>query len=69
MKKVLNILSAVTLVSAGTSSAVACKDNDVITSKDKNYSENKVNDISLAQDLIDNSGNSVAIIAINNSNQ
>lgn len=38
MKKVLNILSAVTLVSAGTSSAVSCKDNDVITSKDKNYS-------------------------------
>ncbi|GAA6238358.1 MAG: hypothetical protein SPLM_04780 [Spiroplasma phoeniceum] len=69
MKKVLNILSAITLVSAGTSSAVAYKDNDVITSKDKNYSENKVNDISLAQDLIDNSGNSVAIIAINNSNQ
>ena len=40
MKKILNILSAITLASVGTSGVTACKDN-VIAKKDKNNEENK----------------------------
>ncbi|WP_338963345.1 MULTISPECIES: lipoprotein [unclassified Spiroplasma] len=40
MKKLLNILSVVTLTGVGTSGVTACKDN-VIDKKDKNNEENK----------------------------